>query len=233
MKFAEAVGYPSSPIPSIAAGTPGAKNPPAWVGAGSAAGSFVAAATTTMSPTVPTVAVGNLLLAVVTVRSLSDTIATPAGWTLVLGPIDSHAALPVRTYIWRRVATGSDAVTFTKTGTGGTWRGIILGFSGTAGVGNSASSASSGTSEPVLPSITPPEDNCLVVGIAPHQVTSATMATPPAGHTKQVDSASVNIPNLIVTTRIVASAAASGTINFDINGSGGGWTAHQVSLLPA
>lgn len=233
MRLADLLGRPrpSHLQAQLVGGGTGPANPPSYVGVGTAAGSFAAPGTTTLAPTVPSVAVGDLLVATVCIRSLSDTLATPDGWTLIIGPSDSHAALPVRTYVFKRLATGSDAVTFTKTGTGGAWRGIILGATG-AGSTNVANAGSSGTSEPVLPTITPAADQSLVLGIACHQVTSATMATPPTGHTKRVDSASVNIPNIIITTRVVESAAASGTIAFDINGSGGGWTAHQVAIAP-
>lgn len=209
------------------------KNAPTYVGIGSAAGSYAFAVTGTLAPTMPTVAAGDLLIAAVMVLSQADTIATPDGWSLVAGPDDSHAANAVRGYLFTRTASGGDTVTFTKTGTAGAWRGIVLAVRGGGTVTSATPGVSSGLSEPVLPSVTPTAPNSFLVGIAGHRVTSGAQATAPTGYTERADSASVNTPNFVVNTATRLPASATGTVAIDISGSGSGWVAYHIAVAPA
>jgi hypothetical protein len=93
-----------------------------------------AATGSSVAATIPsTVQSNDGLLAWVTVAGTAATITTPAGWTLVYGPLDKTTVL--REYAFKRVATGADAgavLTFTLSTSTAAKRYITLGaWSGT------------------------------------------------------------------------------------------------------
>lgn len=71
----------------------------------------------TVAPGYPaSIAAGDLLFLVVAIRNLSETATTPAGWSLVSGPVDTVGS--VRGYLFKKVANGSESGTLTVTVSG-------------------------------------------------------------------------------------------------------------------
>lgn len=112
----------------------------------------VAAGTTTNDPGKPAGTIASdLLIAHIDVLSLTDTVATPTGWTKPTGagPIDTTGGAALRGYVM--YAPGSVAGTsFTKTGTGGAWRVTISAIPGATVIDHITSAASSANGTAVL-----------------------------------------------------------------------------------
>ncbi len=91
-----------------------------------------AAGTASIDVTPPAnVTAGSSLLLAVFIASLTDTVATPAGWTLSAGPIQCTTGGNLTAYLFTKVAAGGDsAVTVTKTGTNGSYRGLMYAAEG-------------------------------------------------------------------------------------------------------
>jgi len=167
----------------------------------------------------------------VAVLSQTDTIDTPSGWTLVAGPVDSHAANAVRLYVFRKTATGSDAFNWSKTGTAGAWRHVTLTVRGATTTNAGAQGVSTVSSEPTLTTITPTLAKSFIVGIAAHRVSGGAQAAAPSGYDERCDSASVNVPNFVINTLMQSGpGTATGTVSVDISGAGSGWASYHLAV---
>jgi len=77
--------------------------PAAWQASGTLLGALT---TADVTPVIPTHAADDILICITANRNLANTCSTPAGWTLLHGPIDNTTW---RTYVfWKRAASGAE-----------------------------------------------------------------------------------------------------------------------------
>lgn len=125
-------------------------------------------ATLTYNGTLPSgTRVGDVLLTVVNLTSNGNSMATPTGWNLLHGPIDTAGTgSQLRAYLFERTAdlTANDTPTWTKTGAS-SWTVHTAAWSSTAGVDVSNYNAINGAGDtsPVLASATPSNINSTIV----------------------------------------------------------------------
>lgn len=166
--------------------------------------------------------------------SLTDTVSTPSGWTLVAGPISSTATGSinnVRGYLFKRTADGTEdsAFTLTKVGTAGRLRGVCVAVAGAgSGVDVTATGYATSSGDVTIPSATATAADELSVALIGTRGTLLT-GTPPAGWTERQDSGSSTTPNCLVATKLNVAAGATGTGTYDLATSNT-WVAFHVLL---
>lgn len=181
-----------------------------------------AAATTSVAPSwSSTTRIGDVILATVALNGVNDTIATPAGWTKLFGPIDSTGTgTNMRAYLFAFTATanGTGSVTFTKTGTSNGWKAVLSLWSGTAGVGATASNplAAAADTAPIILPITPTVDRSLLVGLVCNRAT-VTDTTFPAHFVEVFDTNSGNAGTAVARLGPLAVGVATGTATATAN----------------
>lgn len=211
---------PSS-VAMIALAAAGSRRPP--LVNGTVQSGDIAAATLTSTITFPTLArpwgVGDVLYLAAGMIS-TDTVATPSGWTLVFGPVvDSTSG--IRGYLWRRAYDGTEggAVTLTKTGTGGNWRGSLIGVTNTAGHDVSATGASNpADTHPIIPTVTPTVANSTELGLIMVRTGSPTV-TWPTHFASLVNHTGAGVPSIHWGRYAPVPASAMGTFQATINSS--------------
>lgn len=165
---------------------------------------------------------GDVMFLVTESRSITATVSTPTGWTLVSGfPKTSGTASGGRIYLFTRTAnSGADdapTVTWTglTTGTSGDSAGArILSFTGVSETVDAAATVTdtAATSPATLPSITTATNNALVLGIGVKQSDTVQTATVATFTERSDDHTASGTGHLTVTaTLVVATAGASGT----------------------
>ena len=210
--------------------------------AGSNAG---VASSSSLSITLPAGTVANdVLIATIAVRPVGTTIGTPSGWTKIRNTAQSSdVTLNMATFY--RVATGSDAASYTWTFSGSSHTGAVGGMLAFSGVDTSSpievegGNTTSGGYTHRANQVTTSSANAMLV--SSHAFTSASSGwTPPTGMTEAVDAASEARPAtggmaLEMNYKTQASAAVTG--NFDAvassSGTDSGYGAgHLLALTP-
>ena len=79
-------------------------------------------------PAIPAGSVDDILIATIAARDTGTNIATPAGWTQF--GVSTYAGNALKSFLYYRIATGTDAVTFTTTGSCGSTGARVVRFSG-------------------------------------------------------------------------------------------------------
>lgn len=196
---------------------------------------FATSASLTSSPAIPAgVVTGDVILASVILASITDTVATPTGWTLVAGPVGTTGGSDEQSYLFSRTVDGTEgsSVTFTKTGTAAGWRCTLTAWQNTAGVGVFASNSAgaTATNAPTLPTVTPTVDNSTLVGVI--CIRSNLTTTVPSQFTQVIDTRLVdpsNNPQTEFCYRGPVSTAALGTAAASLS-STTKWTTFSVVL---
>src|SRR5436190_4115821 len=168
-------------------------------------------------------AVGDCLVLICASRSITATVATPSGWTLVTGfPKRSATASGGSIYVFTRIADGTATDTPSPV-----WTGLTIGTSGdsaSAGIlaysGTQAvldgtvqlTDTAASTTTSVIPAFTTGTNNSLVIGIALKIVDVAGTSTV-ATFTERVDASTTSGTghNIAVSDKIQAVAGSSGT----------------------
>lgn len=185
---------------------------------------------TALSPTLPTRTRGDVLLCFAWSRSITATVSTPGGWSLLTGfPLRSATASGGSLYVFADIVDGSEAaptITWTglTTGTSGDASGaVIISYSGAdvsqgaASVldGSATSSDQAGSTTTVtVPSITTALQNSLRIAFVIKLLeSSAATWTPPASFQEDLD---VNTTTgtghwLEISSFVVAATGATGT----------------------
>jgi hypothetical protein len=187
----------------------------------------------------------NLLLCYCWLDINTSTVATPATWTLLHGPIDS-AGTDCRLYVFAKLAGASEGTTtFTDALGGRDWTSVIVGVNGNlttalgTGAGDGAidrtatSTPAAGTSA-ATSSITPTVNNCLIIGAA-HADLSATSTpnwTEPSGWTEDLDrqNATSFVNGTIAHFGQATAAAISGTFTSAVSDE---IITHIIAVAPA
>ena len=153
---------------------------------------------TNLAPALPTRTDGDLLLCVTTCRSITATVATPAGWTVWPGfPVRSATASGGSIYVFYKFSGGVDAVptvawSGVATGTtGDSSQATISSFTGVDNVSPSDQTVPAATDAsaagPSVPSITTVGAGATVVGIAMKVIDTATTGTIANSFTERSD----------------------------------------------
>jgi hypothetical protein len=164
---------------------------------------------TTLSPLRPTRSDGDLLLCFTWSRSITATVATPTGWTLLTGfPLRSATVSGGSLYVFAQVVDGTDtdpSVVWTGLTTGTTLGdssgAVICSYTG-CDVSQGAASVLDGTvtksdqaastTTVTIPSVTTTLRNSLAVGHALKILDSAMTWTPPTGWNEEVDTSTTS-----------------------------------------
>lgn len=181
------------------------------------------------------VASGDLLLLQMIVP-VSQTVTTPSGWTVVLGPVDT-STYGNRCYVFRKIAGGSEPSSVSVTISSGNGAGIMSAFTGVDGttpidVSASATTATGGsTPNLVSPSVTTTVASTLLVRM--YWAHDGTAITPAGGTTEIYDANAPGQPAAIEAATIAqAAAGASGTTTATLNTNTFGGLAATLALAP-
>jgi hypothetical protein len=181
----------------------------------------------TLTPGAPAgKASGDLLLLVCESRSITATVATPTGWTLLTGfPVRSGTASGGTIYVFARIADGSGndtpspAWSGLTTGTSGDASGAtILAYSGVTNPGfvldgaASSSDLSAQTTTTTVPAITTGLAQTLVVGVTMKLLESSGQTSTVSGRNERVDQSTTSGTGHIVEVcdTVLATAGTTG-----------------------
>lgn len=219
-------------IPALA--TTGFVRPATWHATANTAAIAAGTATGSVSPAAGTRA-GDLLLVIISLLSVSDSIATPSGWTLLhLGTTTVGAGTNRRAYLFRRTADlgSDDTPTWTKTGVVGGWTVAVHTFKLTAGVDVSGVSlATAADTSIVLPSVTPSISRATLFAITSNGGGNNIVTASLPAHWVLKKEITPN-PRTSVVERYPWGASPSPTSTLTLNGAGK-WVAFVVALQPS
>lgn len=197
---------------------------------------YRAAAATTLDPTMPaSTPDGALLYMMTSVYSLTDTVATPAGWTLLAsGPQDGSTDGDLRCYLWTKIASGEGSTTsLTKTGTAGSTITGIVAYTGAAHAAvSTGSKVSAGNATVNVPSVTTVLPNSMLLIICGHRGALVSVSGVASGYTEQVDTASLNPPQVQMADKVLATAGASGATTETISNASQNWHVYHCAISP-
>lgn len=152
---------------------------------------------------------GDLLVAVL--GDGSSEFTAPAGWTTV----DSYEHYPSgNDWVWVGyiIVSGTPPASYTWGGGTGITKIFMQRFSGVGSYGGFAAQSNTGSTILTCPSVTPDEDNALIVFTGGGFATS--MPSVPAGYTnEQYGGGSSGVPELFIASLIQGSAAATGDVD--------------------
>jgi len=152
---------------------------------------------------------GDLLVAVL--GDGGSEFTAPSGWTTV----DSYEVYPAATdwsWVGYIIVSGTPPSSYTWGGGTGTTRAVIQRFSGVGSYGGSAAQSNTNSTTLTCPSVTPDQDNSLVVftGAGFHQDSQ----TNPSGYSNVYSSSVASgVPEVYIASLVQGTASATGSVN--------------------
>lgn len=192
--------------------------------------------TTNLAPALPaSVPDGAQLYMMTVVMSLTETVATPPGWTLVSGPDDcAEDGHLLRGYLWRKVASseGASVSGLTKTGTTSNSNTAIVAYTGGTHFDAAVEAPDDHDTNVPVPSVDVDLVNSMLVIMCGHKGGFTSISVPAVGYTERLDNNGANEPLHQVADKVATEVGATGATSQTLNGGGVAALAYHIAISP-